>query len=61
MGSETSELKDKLVRLTDELSSVTALKKSANKDYNEQIKDIKLEIGDTMDSIKTNEKQVGDD
>lgn len=52
VSTDVQSLKDKVVRLTDQLNEVKGQKKSANKGFNDAIKDIESEIKDTVDLIK---------
>ena len=45
------DLNEKLVRLTKLQQEVTGMKKAAVKDYSDQLKDIRAEIDDTIESI----------
>lgn len=55
MESDINELKEKLVRLSERLAEVEGLKRSANKGFNDDIKDVKAEIKMTLDLIKEQE------
>jgi len=46
------ELKAKIVQLTKQLTEVEGLKKSADKGFNDEIKDLKTEIKQTLDLLK---------
>ena len=50
------ELKDRLVRLTDQLHDVEARKKAANVGFNDEIKDLKETIKAVMVQIKDKEQ-----
>lgn len=50
------ELKDRLVRLTDQLNDVEARKKAANAGFNDEIKDLKETIKAVMVQIKDKEQ-----
>lgn len=50
------ELKDRLVRLTDQLHDVEARKKAANAGFNDEIKDLKETIKAVMVQIKDKEQ-----
>lgn len=51
MEEKRQELFNKLLELEKRLSSVRGMKKTAMKDYNEQIKDIKDEIKDVVEEL----------
>lgn len=53
--SDVGELKEKLVRLTERLAEIEGLKRSANKGFNDDIKDVKADIKMTIDLIKEQE------
>lgn len=57
ISSSAQALKDRLVELTKQLDEAEKLKKSANKKFNDDIKDIKFEIQETLDLLKEQEEE----
>ena len=56
VSTNVTDLKEKIVTLTDQLGEVEAAKKASNKAFNDQIKDIKDEIKMTLELIKGHEQ-----
>ena len=50
--SSEQELKDRIVRLTEQLTDAEGRKKSAMESFNSEIKDLKAEIRMTMELLK---------